>query len=231
MDAYILAGGEGTRLRSRLSKGEPKAMAMVAGRPFIEYPLDLLCESRRASRIILCVRYGWEEIYRHVGGAYRGVPVLYHVEPRPCGTGGALASAFRASPKHSLCLALNGDCLWKADIGKYVDAFVDSGADVGMALAQVPDASRFGTVRLDEKNGRVLRFVEKTPGAGTINVGAYILPQDVFERYGSHLPESFSLEKKIFEPMPFSIFPYVITGRFVDIGVPDDYDAAQRFDT
>ena len=228
MDAYILVGGEGTRLRSRLSGDLPKPMAPVSGIPFLEYPLQLLLRSQRIARIVFCARYGLTHIYRHFGNQYRGMPILYHVESQMSGTGGALASAMRLSRKNDICLAMNGDCLWNIDIDDYIDAFETSGAEAALALAKVDDAGRFGAVSIHPSTHFITAFEEKSKsGPAYINAGLYILPQRFFSARGIDADACFSLEKKIFAPLDATLYGHVYSGEFIDIGIPGDYDKAQ----
>jgi D-glycero-alpha-D-manno-heptose 1-phosphate guanylyltransferase len=230
MDAFILAGGLGTRLQACLEKGVPKPMASVAGRPFLDYLLERLRQSGIVTRFVLCVRHEWECIYRHVGTDFSGVPVLYHVEDKPYGTGGALRSAFFVAKRGALCLAVNGDCLCDPDLREFREAFLRSGCEAGIALARTQDAGRYGAVLPDAEGRRVASFAAKgAEGQAWINAGLYLLPQDFFRRHAVTLPPAFSVERDLFEPMAsrISLFPYFMQGRFIDVGVPEDYELAQ----
>src|ERR1700728_210084 len=93
MDAIVLAGGLGTRLRSVVSN-VPKPMAPVGGRPF----LDLLLRSLKAkgiSRVVLSVGYMSDAIISHFQDHSLGMELIFEVEPSPLGTGGAIAAALR----------------------------------------------------------------------------------------------------------------------------------------
>ena len=102
MEAIILAGGLGTRLRSVVAD-LPKAMAPVAGRPFLEHLLDFLVDAGFASAV-LAVGYRADAIREHFGDRYRGLPLAYSVEGQPLGTGGAIRLAMnQASSPEDLC--------------------------------------------------------------------------------------------------------------------------------
>lgn len=91
MQAVVLAGGFGTRLRG-VVPDLPKPMAPVAGRPFLAWILDRLVAAG-ARRAVLAVGYRHEAIRGHFGDAWRGLPLVYSVEAQPLGTGGAIRLA------------------------------------------------------------------------------------------------------------------------------------------
>lgn len=223
IQAVVLAGGFGTRLRSRVAD-LPKAMAPVAGRPFLEYVLDRLVDSGVA-RIVLATGYLSETIESHFGGAYRGVPVGYSREDTPLGTGGAIAKALRALPAQTT-VVLNGDTWLDVDLTAFHTWCLQQPGVPGLVLREVRDVSRFGAVALDGE--RIDAFGEKqTSGRGFVNAGVYGLALSHFDGFG--LPEVFSIETDFFQRCigrrPLRGFP--CRGEFIDIGVPDEFDRAQ----
>lgn len=224
LQAVILAGGLGTRLRPVVGE-TPKAMAPVAGRPFLEHLLsDLAAHGVR--RAVLAVGYRREVIAAHLGAGFRGVSLAYSEEEEPLGTGGAVRRALRLA-EPGPCLVLNGDTWVDLDHGAMVRAHVDAAAKVTIAVRAVPDVARFGALELD--GGRVRAFREKGPsGSGFINAGVYVLGPDLFD--GLALPAAFSLERDVFAPRVRELAPlaFEATGRFIDIGVPEDFERAQR---
>ena len=112
MEAIILAGGLGTRLRSEVSE-IPKSMALIGSRPFLEYQIDQLI-SNSISRCILSVGYMSESIRKHFGDQYKDCKIDYAFEETPLGTGGAIKNAM----KHMLddhVVITNGDSLFLTD--------------------------------------------------------------------------------------------------------------------
>jgi D-glycero-alpha-D-manno-heptose 1-phosphate guanylyltransferase len=107
VDVLILVGGLGTRLRAAVSD-RPKPMAMVGGRPFLEWLL-LAIGAQGLRRIILCTGYGSDVIEEHFGSGKRlGLNILYSSEPEPLGTAGALRRALGLVESSALLVA-NGD--------------------------------------------------------------------------------------------------------------------------
>jgi D-glycero-alpha-D-manno-heptose 1-phosphate guanylyltransferase len=224
MQAIVLAGGLGTRLRG-VVPDLPKPMAPVAGRPFLAWILDRLVDSG-FERVVLAVGYRHEAIRNHFGDAYRGVALQYSVEDRPMGTGGAIrlaADRVTATP----VFVLNGDTYLDLDYRAMLKAHPRGGGQMTVAGSEVADVSRYGA--LDLKDGHIVGFREKGhAGPGVINAGTYLLSAGILERIPRG--EVFSLEQQLLVPMVSEIRPgaFVTEGMFIDIGVPEDFARAQQ---
>jgi D-glycero-alpha-D-manno-heptose 1-phosphate guanylyltransferase len=224
MDALILAGGLGMRLREKVLS-LPKPMAMVSGRPFLEYVLDRLIFSG-INRMILSVGYKADVIIQHFGARYHNAVIKYHVENEPLGTGGAMAFALREKGKESV-LVLNGDTFLNIDYGMLIHWYEQNPVAVAMVLREMPDTGRYGSVVVS--GDRVSGFVEKgVAGAGLINAGVYILQSDIFTAFG--LSGKFSFETDLLQPHCRELSPraFLTSAYFIDIGLPDDYERAQH---
>lgn len=224
MQAIVLAGGLGTRLRSVVTD-LPKPMAPVAGRPFLAWILDRLAQAG-FDCVVLAVGYRHEAIEHHFGNAYRGIALDYSVEERPMGTGGAIrlaADRIGAWP----VFVLNGDTFLDLDYRAMLDAHLQGRERMSMAVCQVADTTRYGA--LDLQDGHVRGFLEKgRPGPGFINAGTYLLSEGVLDRIPRDEP--FSFEQQLLVPEVSAIRPAVFAsdGLFIDIGVPEDYASAQQ---
>lgn len=224
MKAIVLAGGLGTRLQQRVP-GLPKSMAPVAGRPFLCHVLDRLIAGGIAE-IVLALGYRADVISAHFGSRYRGAALSYSVEAEPLGTGGAVANAARALGRETV-LVQNGDTFIDIDYGALLDWHRQAPADAAMVLARVADTARYGAVVVE--GGRVRGFAEKGgTGAGWINAGAYLIRPDVFGAFG--LSGRFSLEADLLQRHCEALSPraYLTEAFFIDIGIPEDYERAQR---
>ncbi len=224
MKAVVLAGGLGTRLREKVPD-LPKPMAPVAGRPFLEYLLDHLVAAG-VSEVILSVGYRAEAIQAYFGGDHRGMALRYAIEAEPLGTGGAIVHALRGEGPEPVLL-LNGDTFLNIDLAALIRWYQAAPSQVAMVLRQTPDVSRYGAVEL--AGDRVARFAEKgRAGPGLINAGIYLLMPELFAAMG--LPERFSFEAEILQRHCDTLRPraYVTDAYFIDIGVPEDFDRAQR---
>ena len=222
MEAIVLAGGLGTRLRG-IVPDLPKVMAPVCGRPFLEILLSSLA-AKGCTRAILSLGYLAQRIQNHFGPRFAGIDLVYEIESTPLGTGGALRRALvRCEEDH--VLVLNGDSYLDLEIDDLQSRWQQCRHPIIVAR-EVEDTCRYG--RLVTAGDRLVGFTEKgVPGHGLINAGHYLLPQDI----ARHFPaaEAFSLERdflvKTPAACPFEVF--TTHGQFIDIGVPDDYVRAQ----
>lgn len=225
MEAIVLAGGFGTRLRN-VVQDVPKPMAPVAGKPFLEILLTSL-EAKGVRRVVLSVGYLADSIKKHFGSTFRTLAIDYEVEDAPLGTGGAVRAAI-AHCTGDHVLVLNGDTFLDVEL-QTLELTWQRLRRPMIVARPVEDAARYG--RLLVKNGLVIGFAEKgAAGPGLINAGCYILPRDVLSSFPLYKP--FSLETDFFIPLvsgstvsPVAVF--VTEGLFIDIGVPDDYFRAQ----
>lgn len=225
--ALILAGGLGSRLRPVLPTCQ-KVVAPVQGRPFLAYWLDRLClEGPR--NVVLCAGYQSESVRHQIGNSWGVLRIDYSVESTPLGTAGALRHAL-TSRTDSLVLALNGDSFCELDLSGFWRAHQASGFPAGIAVTQVPDAGRYGQVKI-EPSGRLSGFQEKSPNIsnGWINAGIYLLPREWLMDLPPEQP--WSLERDLLPSRIASgILGYrVEKGAFIDIGTPESYCQAQGF--
>jgi D-glycero-alpha-D-manno-heptose 1-phosphate guanylyltransferase len=223
-EAIILAGGFGTRLQS-VVKDVPKPLAPVAGRPFLAYLLDLL-DSQGVRRVVLATGYLAEVVESTLGHSWNGMSLVYSREHEPLGTGGAMVQAM--SQIHGdTCFVLNGDTYLALDYERFDQIADADGCSIGMALAQVDDTARYGAVIVDGR--RVVGFSEKgRQGSGYVNAGVYRLSRDAIRHFRQG--EVFSFEHAVLVPAAAgtSVCGYTQTRDFIDIGVPEDYEWAQR---
>jgi D-glycero-alpha-D-manno-heptose 1-phosphate guanylyltransferase len=223
MEAIVLAGGLGTRLRSKVPD-LPKSMAQVAGRPFLEILLERLI-SQGCNRFILSVGYLRHKIIDAFGNNYKGIPLSYAIEESPLGTGGAIRLALEQVTEPS-ALVLNGDTYLEADFAAMLSLHVSAGRPMTMAVTQVGDVARYGGVTMNQ--GDVTGFIEKGQSkAGWINAGVYALERNF--PWPEHLVAPFSFETDVLVPRVNQLQPvsFPCNGRFLDIGVPEDLDRAQ----
>lgn len=222
MEAIILAGGLGTRLK-QVVPDLPKPMAPVAGRPFLEILLTSLAR-KGFRRAILSLGYMAEKVLSHFGERFAGLELIYEIEETPLGTGGALRQALsRCEAGH--VFVFNGDTYLDLEAAE-VEAHWQTHHTPIIVAREVPDTARYG--RLHIADGRVLGFVEKgANGPGLINAGCYVLPADILDGFVPGQP--FSLEadflSKVVNTRRFDLF--VTNGHFIDIGIAEDYARAQ----
>jgi D-glycero-alpha-D-manno-heptose 1-phosphate guanylyltransferase len=212
----------GTRLRG-VVPDLPKPLAPVGGRPFLAIVLRQL--SRHGFRsVVLSVGYRHEMIRDAFGERFEGLTLVYAVEEQPLGTGGAIRLAVRACDDRDV-FVLNGDSYVELDFADMQTIHRESGAVLTLCAVEVPDASRYG--RVLGENGCVIGFAEKSiAGPGLVNAGVYLMRRDLLE---ATTPAAFSFERDVLAARVAELRPrvYVSHGRFIDIGVPEDYARAQ----
>lgn len=224
--AAILVGGLGTRLRPVVSD-RPKVLAEIHGRPFLAYLLDQLARAG-ITQVVLCTGYLGEQVQAQFGNAYRTLRLKYSPERMPLGTGGTLRLALPLidSP---VALALNGDSFCDANLNFFWDWHCQSGARATLLLTHVADAGRYGQVQV-QANGAISGFREKQQqgGPGWINAGVYLIDRDWLADIPSD--RAVSLEREIFPAwVGRGLYGWQSEGRFLDIGTPEAYAAAQTF--
>ena len=223
MEAIVLAGGLGTRLRSVVSD-VPKPMAPVHGRPFLAFVLDQLVDAGFTG-VVFAAGYGHEVLRGHFGGEYRGLALAYSIETEPLGTGGAIRLAMDHVGGREV-FVLNGDTYLALDFSAMRAAHDNAGSALTMAVCRAPDAARYGTLEL--QGDIVQRFVDKgQSGPAWINGGTYILGARLRTRFPS--AKAFSFEHDFLAPEASEIRPLAFrsTGPFIDIGTPEDYARAE----
>lgn len=225
--AVILAGGFGTRVQ-HLLPGIPKPMAPVLGRPFLEWVVRYLA-AQGVRDVVFSLGHLAEVVERHFAlRPVSGVTVRCVKEPRPLGTaGGFLYAASQAGPPPAAWLVLNGDSLALASLVAMAGQLTRSAAGVILGVPMA-DASRFGT--LTHRDGRLLQFEEKKPGAGLINAGIYLLRPSVTSAFTGGQPVSF--ERDVFPALARrhqAVAVYEAAVPFLDIGTPESLPLAESF--
>lgn len=224
MEAIILAGGLGTRLRSEVSD-RPKCMAEINGRPFLYYWLRYM-ERYKMEKVTLSLGYMAEIVvdWLKKNRELFSFPIDYIIEKEPLGTGGAMRLALNKTSQKEV-LVLNGDSIFLIDFDDFYDKYKITDASIIVALKEMKNFDRYGNVVIDQ-NGRIINFEEKKICKhGLINCGVYIINKEKLDL--ATLPDKFSFEKEILQKRK-DIFGFKYEGYFIDIGIPEDYHKAQR---
>jgi len=225
MEAVVLAGGLGTRLRTAVPD-LPKPMAPVDGRPFLECLLDYWI-AQGVTRFILSTGYRHEALSVHFGAAFHGAAICQVVEDRPLGTGGGLLLASGALTQTRPFLVLNGDTFFEVALKSLRDFHAARKADATLSLFRSPQQGRYAGMTLGN-DGRI-RSLSAGEKGELANGGVYLMERSLLEG-GPWQPQSaVSLEEDI---LPFAlragkrVYGMECAGRFLDIGVPEDYARA-----
>jgi D-glycero-alpha-D-manno-heptose 1-phosphate guanylyltransferase len=224
--AAILAGGLGTRLRSVVTD-QPKCLAPVGGRPFLDYLLDQLADAG-LREVVLLTGHLAGKVREAVGDGRAGMRTRHSVEPSPLGTGGAVRHALPLLNAPTVLL-VNGDTYCDVDLRSFAHFHRGRAARISMVLTRVADTSRFGQAETTA-DGRVVRFEEKadTHGAGWINAGVSLLERGLIEEIPAG-PCSLERERVPGWTRAGWVYGYRCEGRFIDIGTPQSYAQAEAF--
>jgi len=233
MQAVILVGGQGTRLRP-LTATRPKPMMPLVDRPFVAHQIEHLTRYGIHDVVFSC-GYRPDALEAYFGDGERfGVRLRYVTDPIPLGTAGAVANAVPAFDHPDDVLVLNGDILTDLDLEAFREAHASAGAAGSIALTPVIDPSAYGLVRL-RADRAVSEFLEK-PGEAElipgepylINAGTYLLSQGVIATIPSD--RACSIEREVFPVLADQgrLFGYPSTAYWRDIGTPQSYLDAHR---
>jgi mannose-1-phosphate guanylyltransferase len=224
MQAIVLVGGEGTRLRP-LTADVPKPALTLVDRPFLAYMVEWLA-AHGVSEVVLACGF-LPDVLREALGTdeHAGTRLTYVVEPELRGTAGAIRFAAEALGDRldDRFLALNGDVLTDLDLSALLRAHEERRAQATIALYPVEDSAAFGLVRTGA-GGAVEEFAEKTgePVPGDVNAGAYVLERSVLDLIPAG--REVSIEREVFPRLVGDgLGARRLDGYWMDIGTPDRY--------
>jgi D-glycero-alpha-D-manno-heptose 1-phosphate guanylyltransferase len=222
-EAIILAGGFGTRLQSVVSD-VPKALAPVAGQPFLFFLLKQL-KQNGFERLIFSLGYKHEMVEEYLWEWKDDFDMAFAIEEEPLGTGGGIRNAVM-SAKEKSSFILNADTFFDIDFNAMNQLHQQQNADLTIALKPLTNFNRYGIVLMDEECN-ITGFKEKqATESGLINGGIYLLNNHLLTDFA--FPEKFSFEKDFLETqLNFHHFKgYSSNNYFIDIGVPEDFAKA-----
>lgn len=230
MDAIILVGGQGTRLRP-LTYSRHKSLVPVANRPAIEYLFAWLRRSGFA-RIVLAIGQANEDLAAaYPRGSLEGIDLLLVEERSRLESGGAIRNAVVETGVRGRFAVLNGDIYVDFDFAAALEAHEAAGAELTMALARVDDPSQFGVAVLDER-GMISGFVEKPPRGeapgNLVNAGVWIFEPHLVDEIP---PGAVRVEETLFPSLVARgrpVLGYEFDGPWWDIGTPARYLALNR---
>jgi D-glycero-alpha-D-manno-heptose 1-phosphate guanylyltransferase len=198
-------------------------MAPISGRPFLEYQMDYWID-QGVDRFIVSVGYMKEVIIDHFGESYRGAMLSYAIEERPLGTGGGLLLA--AQGLDEAFLVLNGDTFFEVDLSELLEFHIHHFSDWTISLFQVNEADRYMGIDI-RSDGEILSVKSAAHDLGSLaNGGVYMVNPSVLNRVEFIPDHKLSLEDDLipaFTAQGCKLYGIRFNGRFIDIGVPQDY--------
>jgi mannose-1-phosphate guanylyltransferase len=228
VQALVLAGGEGTRLRP-LTNTVPKPVLPLVNRPFLTYMIEWLA-AHGFTEVVMSCMFMAGDIRRVLGDReWKGTRLHYVEEPEPRGTAGAVK--FAETVLDERFAVLNGDILTDFDVSALWRAHGELGGRATITLMEVDDPSAYGLV-LRDADDAVTDFIEKPdhapPGGAFVNAGAYVLEHDVLDLMPNDRPVSF--EREVFPSLVGDgLYGFPTEGYWLDIGTPERYLEATRY--
>ena len=224
MEAIILAGGLGTRLRSAVPD-LPKCMAPINGVPFISYLIDNLI-NEGVTNFIFSLGYKSELFISLLEEKLPMKNYLMVIEDEPLGTGGAIKLACKKAKDENV-IALNGDSLFKVILKELIQFHLEKKSRCTLALKPMQNFERYGSVEIDAVQ-KINSFKEKQfITKGCINGGVYAI--EVASFLQKSLEDKFSMEQDYLEKYSGegNFYGFIQEGYFIDIGIPEDFVRAQ----
>ncbi len=226
MQAVVMAGGEGSRLRP-LTINRPKPMVAIANRPVMGHIIELL-KRHDITNVVATLQFRANDIQNFFGdGSSAGMEMHYSVEPRPLGTAGSVKFSEKYLSRDEPFLVISGDALTDFNLTEIIDFHKRVGAAVTITLYRVPSPLEYGVIIVDGQ-GRIERFQEK-PSWGevisdTVNTGVYVISPEVLDLIEPGTPCDFS---KDFFPLLMKrgapLYGYVANGYWCDVGNIAEY--------
>lgn len=223
--AVFLVGGKGTRLGA-LTRDTPKPLLPIhEGKSFLDFLVEEAARQGFSKILLLAGHFGEQIKKQYDGAVVRGSSITVLCEPEPLGTAGALKWAEAALDPWFLLA--NGDSFFDINL-RSLTTGLDDDFDARIALRSVDDISRYGAVTVE--NGVVRAFREKDPsamGKGDINAGVYVVNKRIIALLDN---KPASIERDVFPALIAAgrLRARKFDGYFIDMGLPDTYEQAQR---
>jgi NDP-sugar pyrophosphorylase family protein len=224
MEAVILAGGKGTRLRP-FTTTLPKPLMPVGDHPIVSIVINQLREAG-VTKITLAVNHLAELIISFFGtGKKFGVDIVYSLEDKPLGTVGPIR---RIPDLPEQFLVMNGDVLTDLDYRSLYCRHLQTGAKLTIASYERDVCSDFGVLHVDKESARLKAFEEKPTFHFEVSMGVYIFSRSVLDLVPPDQPYGFDdlVHALLRQKEHVGTFPH--RGYWLDLGRPDDYDRANQ---
>ena len=226
MEAIILAGGFGTRLRAIVNE-VPKPMAPIGEVPFLQLLINFWGK-QGITRFILSVGYKHEIIREYFGKEFAGCEIEYVVEDKPLGTGGAVLAAIKHLKTRNSFLIVNGDTYFDVSLERIKKFHKKNNSKLTMALFATYESDRYHLVELGSSS-QVLSLNAKKKGKFA-NGGIFLCSPSIFNNVKADFLKPIALENDLLAPLinkgESKIFGLKNEGIFIDIGIPEDYAKA-----
>ena len=222
MEAIILAGGKGTRLKSVVFD-RPKPLADINGQPFLAILMNYLIE-QGCRHFVLATGYKREMIRSQFGNYYQGIPISYSEEMQPLGTGGAVINAQKKLVREETLFGFNGGTFFPKKLSQLKKQFQKTKSDVTIALFKTLEGGRYGTAEQDDQG--MIKLANKKAGIGERANGGVFMVDPTKLKSIRNIDSPWSFEANFLPALAelgAQITGMTFNEPFIDIGVPQDY--------
>ena len=223
VDAVLMAGGKGERLRP-LTEKTPKPLLEMNGKPIIDYILEHII-SYGIKNISVTVNYLKEQIEDHLASTFRGIQVKTVREPKFLGTIGGIS--YVNDFHHDTVLLMNSDAITDINLEDFYLHFLENNADMSVAAIPYIVSIPYGILNLDGK--KVKSVLEKPTYSYYINSGIYLIRRGLL----SLIPQNEFFNATDFIELliskKYNVVRYPLNGTWIDIGNKEDYKKAKEF--
>lgn len=223
MEALILAGGRGTRLKP-YTITLPKPLVPVGEQPILEIVIRQL-KRAGCTRVTLAVNHMADLIMAYFGTGERfGIEVRYSLETEPLGTVAPI-KLVKDLPEHFL--VMNGDVLTDLDYRELFNYHLNSGAKLTVSSYRREQKIDFGVLELDDQD-RITSFCEKPTHYYQMSMGINVFCRDLLAMVPEGRPYGF--DDLVLDMLAANapIAAYRFAGYWLDIGQPGDFEKANE---
>jgi len=228
MKAFLLAAGEGRRLRP-VTQSRPKCLVSICGTPLLSIWFRLL-EQAGVKEVLLNTHYGRDTVEQFLESTSTSLSITTTYESRLLGSAGTVLANRAFVEGESSFLILYADNLTNLDLTRMVAFHDDRTECLTIGVAPTDKPAEKGTVVVDS-SGRVIAFEEKAaqPRSNLANAGIYIARQEIFGKFPSSAPGDGVLDfgYHVLPQLIPDLAAYLIEEFLVDIGTPENYDRGQ----
>ena len=228
MNACILAGGTGSRLRP-LTCTRPKPMVSLFDRPMLTYTLERLNQAG-VKHCFITLMYLPDKIPSYFGDRYGDMELIYHVEEASMGSAGGIL-AFREALKDDDFLVVSGDAVFDYDLTKAISIHKASEKSATIMVAHAQDPTPFGVVEYNEE-GTVIDFIEKPSWeqvtGGMVSTGLYVMSPSLLNLIPSDQPFDFSRDLFPLLQSNHQLGAVSLPGYWRDAGTPEAFLSVMR---
>ena len=225
MKAFILAAGEGTRLRP-ITDRTPKCLVPIQGVPLLAIWLQI-CREVGIDHVLINLHTHADAVRNFLKTSHHGINVCLVEEGSLLGSAGTLRANREFVAKEEFFWIFYADVLNRADLRGMVQLHRQRRPLATLGVYEVPDPRRCGIVST-RPDGTIDRFVEKPhdPSSNLAFSGLMIGTGAVLDAIPDHVPADIGFH--VLPKLAGQMLAFPIRDYLIDIGTLENYQHAQR---